>query len=111
MTSTNDVILRTSDLEAAKAFYNGVLGFPIVADDGIRLVGFDTGSFNLYLELGEPNGAVFEFEVDDVNASKVALMAQGCSLVEEIPTLPRCYLRDRFGLVFNLNRRDVAEAP
>jgi catechol 2,3-dioxygenase-like lactoylglutathione lyase family enzyme len=103
MTSTRDVIFRTARLEEAKAFYNGVLGFAIVTDS--PMLGFDTGAITMYFEPGDPNGAVFEFEVDDVNEAKAKLLAQGCTLVEENPSIPRCYLRDRFGVVFNLNKR------
>jgi catechol 2,3-dioxygenase-like lactoylglutathione lyase family enzyme len=104
MKSTSDVMLRTDDLEAAKAYYNGVLGFAIVADSE-RVVGFDTGGFTVYFEPGEDNGSVFEFDVNDLNEAKTKLLAQGCTLIEENPSIPRCYLRDRFGLVFNLNLR------
>jgi catechol 2,3-dioxygenase-like lactoylglutathione lyase family enzyme len=103
MKSTSDVILRTHDLAAAKAFYNTELGFPIVTDS--RMLGFDTGSFTVYFEPGDANGAVFEFEVDDVNEAKTKLLALGCTLVEENPAIPRCYVRDRFGFVFNLTKR------
>ncbi len=101
MKSTTDVMLRTADLAAAKQYYHGELGFPIVADTE-RLAGFDLGGFVLYFEPGGPNGDVFEFEVDDVESAKAQLLALGCTLVEEDPALPRCYLRDRFGLTFNL---------
>jgi catechol 2,3-dioxygenase-like lactoylglutathione lyase family enzyme len=103
MTSTSDLIFRTGDLGAAKAYYHGELGFPIVAETE-RLVGFDTGALAVYFERGDANGAVFEFEVDDVAQAKAEMLARGCSLVEEDQDLPRCYLRDRFGLVFNLTQ-------
>jgi catechol 2,3-dioxygenase-like lactoylglutathione lyase family enzyme len=104
MTSTSDVIFRTADLGAARAYYHGVLGFPIVVDSE-RMMGFDTGAFTVYFEPGDENGAVFEFQVDDVAKAKAEMLARGCSLVEENPAVPRCYLRDRFGLVFNLTLR------
>jgi catechol 2,3-dioxygenase-like lactoylglutathione lyase family enzyme len=94
-------MLRTNDLQGAREFYNGLLGYPIVSDSK-RVVGFDTGSFILYFEPGNDNGSVFEFEVDDVESAKQKLLANGCTVLEEDPTLPRCYLRDRFGLIFNL---------
>jgi catechol 2,3-dioxygenase-like lactoylglutathione lyase family enzyme len=103
MHSTSDVILRTKSLEDAKMFYNGVLGFALAVDSD-RMVGFETGGITLYFEAGEANGAVFEFEVDDVNEAKQCLLSQGCVVVEEDPALPRCYLRDRFGLTFNLTQ-------
>jgi len=107
MKSTNEVILRTPDLDAVKAFYNDVLGFPVVVDverevDAQRVVGFNTGGINLYFERGDGSTPVFEFEVADIEGAKAQLVAVGCSLIEENPAIPRCYMRDPFGLVFNL---------
>ncbi len=103
MHSTSDVILRTRSLAEVKAFYHGVLGFALATDTD-RVVGFETGELTFYFELGDPNGAVFEFEVDDVDAAKERLLTQGCVLVEEDPALPRCYMRDPYGLTFNLTQ-------
>jgi len=32
------------------------------------------------------------------------VLAAGCALVEEDPAVPKCYLRDPFGLVFNIEQ-------
>lgn len=104
MKSTRDVIFRTQSLSAAKAFYHETLGLPLVTESE-RLVGFDTGAITIYFERGDDNGAVFEFEVDDIKETKARLLAQGCVLVEEDPKLPRCYVRDPFGVTFNLEKR------
>ncbi len=103
MKATSDVILRTNDFEGAKEYYNEALGFPIVAESE-SLLGFDLGEFTLYFEGGDDNGAVFEFEVENVGDTKERLLAQGCTLIEENPSIPRCYLRDRYGLIFNLTQ-------
>ncbi len=103
MKATTDVMLRTNDFAAAKAYYNGELGFPVVAD-AENLLGFDLGGFVLYFERGSDNGSVFELAVPDVAAAKERLLAQGCLLVEENPDIPRCYLRDPFGLIFNVTQ-------
>jgi hypothetical protein len=100
--STREVIFRARDLEAVKAHYSGTLRFPTVLDSP-EIVGFDTGELNLYFEQGEPDVPVFEFTVDDVARAKAELIAAGCAVVEENPALPRLYLRDRFGVVFNLD--------
>jgi catechol 2,3-dioxygenase-like lactoylglutathione lyase family enzyme len=101
MKATNEVIFRTADLDAVRAYYSGRLGFKIVLEkDG--MLGFDAGAFNLYFERGEPHGAVFEFVVDDVPDAKERLIANGCELLEENPAIPRVYLRDPFGLAFNI---------
>ena len=101
--ATADVMFRIGDLAEAKAFYHEALGFPIVTENE-RVIGFDTGAIVIYFERGEPNGAVFEFEVSDVQAAKVQLLRDGCTLVEENPALPRCYMLDKFGVTFNLTQ-------
>jgi catechol 2,3-dioxygenase-like lactoylglutathione lyase family enzyme len=103
MRATNDVMLRITDFAAAKSYYNGVLGFPIVAE-AENLLGFDLGAFVLYFEHGDDNGSVFEFQVLDVTQAKERLLAQGCALLEEDPDIPRCYMRDPFGLIFNVTQ-------
>jgi hypothetical protein len=32
------------------------------------------------------------------------LLSAGCALVEEDPAVPRCYIRDPYGLVFNIEQ-------
>jgi predicted enzyme related to lactoylglutathione lyase len=45
---------------------------------------------------------VFEFLVPDVAAAKRQLLAAGCQVVEEDEQLPRLYMRDPYGLTFNV---------
>jgi catechol 2,3-dioxygenase-like lactoylglutathione lyase family enzyme len=99
--STREVILRTEQWADAVKFYGSVLGLP-TAYDSPTMVGFETGAFRLYVEKGKAHAPVFEFLVKDVQAEKQRLVAAGCVVVEEDPAVPRCYLRDPFGLVFNL---------
>jgi catechol 2,3-dioxygenase-like lactoylglutathione lyase family enzyme len=99
--STNEVIFRARDLDAVKQYYSGRLGLPVVLEKE-SMVGFNTGALNFYFERGEPNGAVFEYGVDDVLRTKAEMIAAGCDLVEEDPAIPRIYLRDPFGVVFNI---------
>lgn len=99
--SSRDVIIRTEDWAGARHFYATVLGLP-VTHEGEKLLGFETGSFCLYVEPGPAHAAVFDFLAPDVQAAKLRLVAAGCVVLEEDATVPRCYLRDPFGLVFNL---------
>jgi catechol 2,3-dioxygenase-like lactoylglutathione lyase family enzyme len=101
--SSRDVIVRTGKWSDAVSFYGSVLGLPTAYEDAI-MVGFETGSFRLYVEKGPEHGPVFEFLVPDVDAAKHKLLEAGCTLVEEDPALPRCYIKDPFGLVFNIGR-------
>ena len=57
------------------------------------------------VEKGEEQAPVFELLVPDVQAAKRELIAAGCAIVEEDPSVPRCYIRDPYGVVFNLGRR------
>ena len=101
--SSREVILRSRAWARAVKFYGQVLGFP-VSHRSAGLVGFETGNICLYVEKGRPHGPVFEFLVADVSAAKATLLAAGCTLIEEDPRVPRCYLRDPFGLTFNLGQ-------
>jgi catechol 2,3-dioxygenase-like lactoylglutathione lyase family enzyme len=101
--STRDVIIRTANWSEAAKFYGSVLGLPLASEDKTML-GFETGSFRLYVEKGKEHGPVFEFLVADVEAAKRQLLQAGCTIVEEDPSLPRCYIRDPFGIVFNVGR-------
>jgi catechol 2,3-dioxygenase-like lactoylglutathione lyase family enzyme len=98
-----DVIIRTPRFREAVEFYEAVLGLP-VAHRGDALVGFDAGAFRLYVEDGPEHGPVFDFRVADLAAAKAAVVAAGGSVQEEDPAVPRCYLRDPFGLVFNIEQ-------
>jgi catechol 2,3-dioxygenase-like lactoylglutathione lyase family enzyme len=99
--ATRDVIVRTPSFAAAVEFYRAVLGLPIVYESP-SLIGFDAGAIRLYVEEGPAHGPVFDFRVPDMEAAKRALLAAGCSVQEENPAVPRCYLRDPHGLVFNI---------
>lgn len=99
--SSRDVIIRTEAWTAATHFYRSVLGLPVIHQSA-TLMGFETGGFCLYVEQGTPHGPVFEFLVPDVQAAKARLLAAGCTVLEEDPSVPRCYLRDPYGLVFNI---------
>ena len=91
----------------ATEFYEFVLGLP-VTHRSENLVGFDTGVFCLYVEKGQEHGPVFEFFVRDVEAAKSKLLAAGCTLQEEDASVPRCYIRDPYGVVFNLAKARTA---
>ena len=101
--SSRDVIVRTPAWNEAVRFYEQILGFA-VSSRAEGLVGFETGSFCLYVEKGSDHGPVFDFLVPDVPATRDSLMKAGCALVEEDPSVPRCYLRDPYGLTFNLGQ-------
>ncbi len=99
--STSDVIIRTKEWPAAVNFYRSVLRLPVVQQSE-TMIGFDTGGFRLFVEKGEEHGPVFEFLVSNVQDAKRLLVSAGCTVQEEDASVPRCYIRDPFGFVFNL---------
>jgi hypothetical protein len=102
--STRDIILRTGSLADAVRFYGTELGFATTLDRE-SMVGFETGAIQLFVEKGAPHAPVFELLVADLAAAKARVVALGCTIVEDDPSVPRCYVRDPFGLVFNLAQR------
>jgi predicted enzyme related to lactoylglutathione lyase len=101
--SSRDVIIRTNAWEEATKFYGSVLGLPVTYQSE-KLMGFETGSFCLYVEKGKEHGPVFEFLVADVQATKRQLVDAGCTVQEEDASIPRCYIRDPYGVVFNIGQ-------
>jgi predicted enzyme related to lactoylglutathione lyase len=101
--STRDFIIRTEAFDEAVKFYQRALGLSMQRVNE-NMAGFDTGAFTMYVEKGPAHGPVFEYLVPDVAEAKRQLLAAGCTLVEEDPALPRCYLRDPYGVVFNIGK-------
>jgi beta-lactam-binding protein with PASTA domain len=57
---------------------------------------------NLFIEEGPALGAVLEVTVENVEEAKKRLVASGCEIVKDEPEFPRCYVKDPFGLIYNL---------
>jgi catechol 2,3-dioxygenase-like lactoylglutathione lyase family enzyme len=105
--STRDVIIRTERFEEASRFYESALGFKRFHDTE-SMAGFETGAFRLYVERGPAHGPVFDYLVADMKSAKLALLSAGCTILEEDPAVPRCYVRDPHGMVFNIEQTSTA---
>ena len=104
MLSSRDVLIQTDMMDKAVDFYEKILGLKIIKQSK-QLVGFETGAFCLYLNEGKPYGPVFEFFVPNLEIAKQTLIQTGCKVEIEDPNVPCCYVRDPFGLIFNLAER------
>jgi catechol 2,3-dioxygenase-like lactoylglutathione lyase family enzyme len=102
--STRDILIQTDDLDAATEFYEKVLGLEVFMREP-AMTGLESGAFRLFLDKAEPYGPVLEFKVDDLEAAKRALTAAGCRIENEDQSIPRCYIRDPFGLIFNIAQK------
>jgi catechol 2,3-dioxygenase-like lactoylglutathione lyase family enzyme len=97
-----NVAVRTTSAGSAVDFYTRVLGFQLrVAKDGVADI--EAGPFNLFvIEDDEVGGPVMELFVDDLEAARDELVANGCEVVRWRGKGQDCYVRDPFGVVFNL---------
>jgi hypothetical protein len=96
-----DIIFESPDPKKAALFYVEQLGFEIT-DEAPNLISLHGPNINMFIERGPLLGPVFEVTVDDVEAAKTRLVKKGCTIVKDDPEFPRCYVRDPFGLIYNL---------
>jgi catechol 2,3-dioxygenase-like lactoylglutathione lyase family enzyme len=98
-----DILIQSPNPQQAAAFYVEQLGFTITGDTP-EMVSLEGDRISLFIERGPSLGPVLEVFVDNVEEARQRLVAAGCEVVKDEPEFPRCYVRDPFGLVYNLNR-------
>ena len=111
--ANNELALHVPDPAAAESFYAQVLGCEVVSrtPDCIAL---RSGALRLYL-LRDPTPGhepvVPSFDVADRSAALTALQAAGCTLVPIGPHAPGAhYLRDPYGILFDVIERPIDDA-
>lgn len=95
-----DILIQAPDPKKAAAFYVSELGFSVTAEK--PMLSLHGENINLFIEQGPPLGPVLEVTVQDVEEAKQRLVKNGCEIVKDEPHFPRCYLKDPFGLIYNL---------
>ena len=98
-----DIIIQSPDPANAAAFYVEQLGFT-VTDETPNMISLHGAHINLFIERGPAHGPVLEVTVDSVEEAKRRLVKNGCEIVKDEPDFPRCYVKDPFGLIYNLTR-------
>jgi predicted enzyme related to lactoylglutathione lyase len=96
-----DLLIQAPDPKRAAQFYVDHLGFTIT-DEQPNMISLHGQHINFFIERGPPVGSVLEVTVTDVEAAKRRLVKNGCQIVKDEPEVPRCYLRDPYGVVYNL---------
>ncbi len=98
-----DILIQSENPKSAALFYVNRLGFEITGEtpDMINLEG---RHINLYIERGPALGPVLEVMVGDVGEAKRRLVESGCEIIKDEPAFPRRYVRDPFGLIYNLTK-------
>ncbi len=99
-----DILIQAVDPQLAAAFYVDRLGFEIT-DSRPDLISLRGPHINLYIERGPKLGPVLEVSVANLETAKRQLVESGCAIVKDEPDFPRCYVRDPFGLTYNLTQR------
>jgi catechol 2,3-dioxygenase-like lactoylglutathione lyase family enzyme len=96
-----DILIQAPEPKSAAAFYVENLGFEI-SDDNPKMIGLHGRHINLFIEPGPTLGPVLEVTVGNIADAKLRLVKNGCQIVKDEPDVPRCYVRDPFGLIYNL---------
>jgi catechol 2,3-dioxygenase-like lactoylglutathione lyase family enzyme len=96
-----DILIQAPDPNEAALFYVNHLGFEIT-DNNPKMIGLHGKQINLFIEPGPSLGPVLEVTVDNVVDAKQRLVEEGCEVVKDEPDFPRCYVKDPFGLIYNL---------
>jgi len=93
-----DILIQANDPKKTAVFYVQQLGFEI-SDEKTNMVSLHGRHINLFIERGPAIGPVFD---DNVEHAKLRLVKKGCEIVKDEPDFPRCYVKDPFGLIYNL---------
>jgi hypothetical protein len=96
-----DILIQAPDHKIAAFFYVEQLGFEITGETP-HLVSLHGEHINLFIEKGPALGPVLEVTVGSVQEAKLQLVQNGCEIIKDEPDFPRCYIRDPFGLIYNL---------
>ena len=97
-----DILIQAPDPKQAALFYVKQLGFEIT-DEQPNMISLHGEHINFFIERGPALGAgVLEVTVDNVEEAKRRLVKNGCEIVKDEPDFPRCYVKDAFGLIYNL---------
>ena len=96
-----DILIQAPDAKAAAEFYVKQLGFATTGEHG-KWIDLHGDHINLFIEEGPGLGPVLELTVENVEEAKKRLVAGGCEIVKDEPEFPRCYVKDPFGLTYNL---------
>jgi predicted enzyme related to lactoylglutathione lyase len=96
-----DILIQSQDPKSAAKFYVDNLGFEIT-EETPKMMSLCGAHINLFIERGAELGPVLEVTVASVEETKQRLKRLGCKVVKDEPEFPRCYIKDPYGLVYNL---------
>jgi predicted enzyme related to lactoylglutathione lyase len=98
---STDLLMQAQDPKNAASFYVEQLGFEIT-DELPEMISLHGEHINLFIERGPALGPVLEVAVANVEEARQRLVRNGCEIIKDEPDFPRCYVKDPFGLIYNL---------
>jgi len=98
-----DILIQAEDPKGAASFYVEQLGFEVTGETA-NMISLHGAHINLFIERGPALGPVLEVTVANVEDAKARLVDNGCEIVKDEPDFPRYYVKDRFGLIYNLTK-------
>ena len=97
-----NIAIRTSRFSDAVDFYTKVIGFDNRSED-LELAYLDANPLNIFIiEDDEFRGPVLELFVDDLEAARQELVANGCKVLRWRGKGQDCYIKDPFGVIYNI---------
>jgi predicted enzyme related to lactoylglutathione lyase len=96
-----DILIQAPDPKEAASFYVDRLGFTITGE-GVEIISLHGKYINLFIERGPAPGTVLEITVKDVQEAERRLVESGCEVLKDEPEFPRIYVKDPYGLIYNL---------
>ena len=104
--SNTDIAIHVADLDAAFAFYGGVLGFPLLERTETHLA-LDTGAFRLWINRATDGAMSFipSLDVASAPAARDILVRAGCEITRDAADGSGFYARDPFGFVIDVIER------
>ena len=97
-----NIAVRTDRYQEALNFYASVFGFENRSKDP-ALGDFDASPLNFFvIEDEELDGGVLELFVEDLEKARAELEKNGCEVIRWRGKGQDCYIRDPFGVIYNL---------
>ena len=97
----SDILIQASDLKGAASFYFEQLGFEITGETP-EMISLHGEHINLFIEPGTALGPLLGVTVRSVKDVKANLPKKGCKIIKDEPEVPRVYIKDPYGLIYNL---------
>ena len=97
-----NIAVRTKQYSNAVDFYTKVLGFENRSETS-DLADLEADPINIFIiEDDEFRGPVLELFVDDLEAAREELVANGCKVLRWRGKGQDCYIEDPFGVIYNI---------